>query len=211
MKATLLSLVASLAVLAVGPALLADPPAPGSAAPADAAGARDRVLKRLRERGLVLPSGSTVPPLPSLLAPPSSSVPSAPSGSGAAPVPSAGRLHEQLARQWQKLAESRHERRERHRAALVRELGQRLSDPQIKAELKLHATRVAELSRLKFLADNARTGAQRDKLLSRIDTLSNRETQRHRARMAKLLGARPMPSGSGAPLPVPAPSAGPKP
>jgi hypothetical protein len=210
MKAALLSLVASLAVLAVGPALLADPPGPGSAAPADAAGARDRVLKRLRERGLVLPSGSTVPPLPSVLAAPSSSS-AVPAGSGAAPVPSAGPLHEHLARQWQKLAESRHERRERHRAALVRELGQRLSDPHIKAELKLHATRVAELSRLKFLADNARTGAQRDKLLSRIDTLSNRETQRHRARMAKLLGARPLPSGSGAPLPAPAPSAGPKP
>lgn len=203
MRATLLSFVASLAVLAVGPALLADPPAPSSAAPADAAGARDHLLKRLRDRGLVVPSGSALPPLPSVLA--------APSASGAPPVPSAGRLREHLTRQWQKLAESRHERRERHRAALVRELGQRLSDPQIKAELKLHATRVAELSRLKFLADNARTGAQRDKLLSRIDTLSNRETQRHRARMAKLLGARPMPSGSVTPLLAPAPSAVQKP
>jgi hypothetical protein len=203
MKATRLAIVAALAVLAVGPALPAEPPPAGKGSPGTPASARERVLERLRERGLVVPSGSTLPPLPSGL--------TAPSGSAAPPVPSAGRLREHLARQWRVLAESRDERRERHRAALVRELGQRLSDPQIKAELELHARRVAELSRLKFLAENARTGEARAKLVARIDTLSERETQRHRARMAKLLGARPLPSGSAPPLPAPPPSAGGKP
>jgi hypothetical protein len=60
----------------------------------------------------------------------------------------------------------------------VRQLGQRLSDPRVKDELKLHATRVAELARLRFLAENARTGAEREKLLARIGKLSAREAER---------------------------------
>jgi hypothetical protein len=72
---------------------------------------------------------------------------------------------------------------------VVREFGQRLSDPAVRAELALHATRMAELSRAQFLAQNARTGAARDKLLARVAKLSERETARHRARLARLVPA----------------------
>jgi hypothetical protein len=134
-----------------------------------------------------------------------------PSGSGAAPLVlprlADGPAHDELARRWRAFAESRHERRERHRAALVRELGQRLSDPQIKAELKLHSTRVAELSRMRFLAENSRTGRAREQLLERIEKLSARETSRHKGRMASLLSARPLPSASAAAVVAPAASA----
>ncbi len=172
---------------------------------------RDRVLEQLKQRGLPVPSGSPLPPDPSG----SASVP-APSGSvpPAAPFGSAGpgaeRLAE-LARRWRALGENRLERRERNRAALVRQLGQRLSDPQVKGELKLHATRTAELTRLRFLAENARSGAPRDKLLARITKLSARETERHQKQLAKLAAAgasASAPSGSAVvpPAPTPIPS-----
>lgn len=205
MKASRLAVLAALAVLVVGPALLAEPPASGSAETLDVQRKQDEVRERLRQRRLALPSASALPPLPWDLAAPSGS--RALPLSSALPLPSAGKVHDELRKRWRLLAESRHERRERHRAALVRELGQRLSDPQIKAELKLHATRVAELSRLKFLADNARSGATRDKLLARIDRLSALETERHRKRLAKLSSAPAGPSASGA-APAAAPSGG---
>jgi hypothetical protein len=107
-------------------------------------------------------------------------------------------LADELARRWRALTATRPERRERHRAQLLRELGQRLSDPQVKDELKLHATRVAELSRIRFLAENARSGADRENLLARVARLLAREGERHRKRLA----ARPTPtaaSASGAP------------
>jgi hypothetical protein len=205
MKAPRLAVLAGLAVLVVGPALLAEPPASSSAGTPDVQRKQDELRERSRQRRMVLPTASVLPPLPWDLAAPSGSravpLPSA------LPVPSAGGVHDELRRKWRLLAESRQERRERHRAALVRELGQRLSDPQIKAELKLHATRVAELSRLKFLADNARSGAARDKLLARIDKLSALEIQRHRKRLAKLTNALAAPSASGATR-APVPSVG---
>jgi hypothetical protein len=91
----------------------------------------------------------------------------------------------------------------------VRQLGQRLSDPRVKDELKLHVTRVAELTRLQFLAQNARTGAQRDKLLARIAKLSAREAERHQKQLTKLSATGPSapsssvqaPSATAAPTP----------
>ena len=192
-------------VLAAAPARSADPTPAPSADRAAFERERERVLERLRERGLPVPSASGAPARPLLLP--------APSGSNALPplpLPSGAALREELSRKWRALSESRLERRERHRAALVRELGQRLSDPQIKDELRLHATRVAELARIQFLTENGRTGAEREKLLERITKLSARETARHRSRMAALLGARALPSGSAAAPPTPstAPSGG---
>jgi hypothetical protein len=109
----------------------------------------------------------------------------------------------ELKRRWRAHSESRLERRERHRAALVRELGHRLSDPRVKAELELHARRTAELARIQFLAENARHGAEREKLLARVAKLSARETTRHRQHLARLAAAAPSatpaPSSSGAP------------
>jgi hypothetical protein len=203
-----LTLVAS-GLLLAAPALSADPPAATpSAAPASSVprrpleAPRERVLERLRERGLALPSASALPPLPSLSG--------APFG-GAGPAPSnAPAIAEELGRKWRALTATRLERRERHRAALVRELGQRLSDPLVKAELQLHATRIAELSRIRFLAENARRGAERERLLSRVDKLVARENERHRKRIALLSGATAAASGSasaGAPAaPSPRPS-----
>jgi hypothetical protein len=72
------------------------------------------------------------------------------------------------------------------------------------AEVKLHATRVADLARATFLAQNARTGTQRDKILERIRTLSTREAARHQKQMAALISAAAAPAGSGTPA---APSA----
>jgi hypothetical protein len=130
-------------------------------------------------------------------------------GSAAPLASNAAAVAEELGRKWRALAATRLERRERHRAALVRELGQRLSDPQVKAELKLHATRIAELSRIQFLAENARKGAARERLLSRVEKLIARENERHRKRLATLSGAPAAPSASpSAHAPGPRPSAG---
>jgi hypothetical protein len=156
---------------------------------------RDEVLKRLRERGL--PIGSAPVPWPAPSASAASPPASAPSAS---PLASAAA---ELSRRWRAFSESRVERRERHRAALVRELGQRLSDPRVKDELKLHATRMAELARIQFLAENARQGANREQLLARVAKLSAREAARHQRRMAGLAAtaqsASAAPSSSGAP------------
>jgi hypothetical protein len=109
----------------------------------------------------------------------------------------------ELARRWKALGENRLERRERSRAALVRQLGPHLSDPRVKDELKLHATRVAELARLRFLAENARTGARREQLLARISKLSAREAERHQKQLAKLVAAAGVPSTGGPSAPAP--------
>jgi hypothetical protein len=200
-----LTLVAS-GLLLAAPALSADPPAPPpSAAPASSSAgrpleaSRERVLERLRERGLALPSASGLSPWPSLSG--------APRGSAAPAASNAAAVAEELGRKWRALTATRLERRERHRAALMRQLGQRLSDPQVKAELKLHATRIAELARIQFLAENARQGADRERLLSRVEKLVARENERHRKRLAALTGAPTAPSASAsARVPGPRPS-----
>jgi hypothetical protein len=183
----ILILVASGLLLAAPAALSADPPpTPSTASPASGAarrpleGSRERILERLRERGLALPSGSGAAPMPSF---------SAPLGSAGPAASNAAAITEELGRKWRALTATRLERRERHRAALVRELGQRLSSPHVKAELKLHATRIAELSRIQFLAENARRGAEREKLLTRVKRLRDRENERHQKRIAVLASA----------------------
>ncbi len=167
-----------------------------------------RRLERMRDKAAAAASGQAGP-TPSVAPAPSGGP--APASSVAPALPEQLRvMQEHLRKKWSELAATRDERRERHRAELVRQVGQRLSDPAVKAELAQHATRQAELSRLEFLAQNARSGAAREKLLARIAKLSARETERHRARIAKLLaptgGAAP--SGSaGAATASPAPSA----
>ena len=152
-----------------------------------------RRLERMREQAAAA-AASGARPASSTGAAPSVSPPSS-----AGPLPSGvAALRAELLQKWAELSATRRERRDRHRAELVREIGPRLSDPAVKAELALHATRVAELSRAEFLAQNARTGTTREKLLARVAKLSAHETARHRARLGKLLAAAP-PAASATP------------
>lgn len=172
--------------LASAPALRADPPPPSASVgprPPHSAEQQERLrrrMERLLERA-VAPSASA-----SALPAPSASGLPAPSASGAAPLL-------ELARRWAELSATREGRREKHRAELVREMGARLQDPAVRAELALHAQRVAELSRLEFLAKNARSGEQREKLLARIQKLLAREASRHQRSLRQLTP--PAPSG----------------
>jgi hypothetical protein len=171
------------------------PPAASARGPHDRAELerqRERMLEELKKRGLDLRSANLPP-----LALPSGSA----SGGAVAPLSSAG----DLAQRWRAFAESRLARRERNRAALVKELGSRLQDPRVKDEVKLHVTRVAELNRLEFLANNARTGAAQARLLGRLAKLRAKEEQRHRAKLAELAAAAPS-SSAPSPSPSPAPS-----
>jgi hypothetical protein len=176
--------------LAAAPALRADPPSPpsrsvpsGSASPADPKGPLQERVERLLER-----RGSSPSSRPSSL--PAPSTLPAPSSSGPAWLP-------ELSRRWAEVTRTRQARREKNRAALVHEVGARLQDPQVRAELGLHAQRVAELHRLEFLARNARSGEPRNRLLARIQKLQLREAKRHRLSMGKLAP----PAGSAAPAP----------
>jgi hypothetical protein len=189
-------LLASGVSLAVAPALRADvTPAPSSSHHPSRERLRQR-LEQLRERAAALPpgaAGSTNPPLGASAAPLGAPLPSA--------LPRLARA-EELSRRWAALAAARQARREQHRAELVREVGARLSDPEVGAELKQHAKRLAELARLEFLAQNARQGKDRDQLLARISKLTARETERHRRRIARLTAApRSSAAGSAAPAP----------
>ena len=199
MKPTLLAAVAVLAMpfsFGLARVLHAETPAPPSASaqPPRTPEELRRHLERELER-----HGAKLPPLPSGSAPP----PALPSPSASS---SSGNLQDDLARRWAELSSTRLQRRDRHRAALIQEVGARLNDPGVQAELSLHATRLAEIARLQFLAQNARSGAQRDKLLLRITKLSEREAERHRRRLLKL-GAFEAPSASASAVTAPAPSA----
>lgn len=129
------------------------------------------------------------PPPPATTASVAWALPSASSGSPTA----------ELARKWSELAAARLKDSNQDRAALLRAVGARLQDPRVLAELALHTKRLAELQRLEFLARNARTGAQRDKLLGRITKLVELEARRHRRHLARLV---PVPSASVAPPPT---------
>ena len=118
-----------------------------------------RRLERMREQAAAAADSAAGP------ASSHGAAPSASPASSAGPTPSGSSVsavRALLLQKWAELSATRRERRERHRAELVRQIGQRLSDPAVKAELALHATRVAELSRAEFLAQNARSGATRE-------------------------------------------------
>ncbi len=183
--------------LGFAPKLWADL-APG---PHDSATREERLrqrVERLREHAAALASG--LPHAAASGAPaPSGSAVAAPSGSTGA----GGSRAEELVRRLAELAATRHDRRELHRAAIERMFGAHLSDPAVAAELKLHAIRTADLARVEFLAQNAREGAARQKLLARVAQLSAKERERHARRMSKVMGA----ARAAAPPPA-APNAG---
>lgn len=195
------ALVALALTLGAAPALRADPP-PSPAQPTEASSRRQDRNERLRRRlEHLLEKGAAGAPS----AAPSGAVPSAEPGALPAPAGSIGAPALELARKWAELASSRAARGSRHRAALVRDFGERLQDPALRAELAVHSKRLAELRRLEFLAKNARTGAERDKLLSRIQRLVEREAARHRQRLLDLTSA---PAASALPAPSAPPAAG---
>ena len=174
-----LSLLVAATALALSPSLLADI-APGPSdhprpSPEQRQQRLQQRLERLRDRALALPSGQAVPSASPIPAP--------------STVAATAGLRAELLKKWAALAATRQERRERHRAALLREVGSHLGDPAVNAELALHATRLADLGRIEFLAQNARAGADREKLLARVAKASARETERHHKRMAQLLAA----------------------
>jgi hypothetical protein len=168
--------------LAVAPALRAEPPDERSPPP----DRNERLRRRLQD--LIEKRAGDAETAPSASAGSAAPV-TVPAPSG---LPTGPAL--ELARKWAELASSRAARRARHRAALVRDFGARLQDPALKAELALHGKRLADLQRLEFLASNARSGAERDKLLERIHKLLAREAARHQQRLAKLAAAAPAPS-----------------
>lgn len=174
-------LAAGLLALALAPALLAEEPnssaqAPAPPAPSGSTRPHERLerrLARLQQQALelasALPLSSAAPPLPS-----SSATPSLAQG-------------QELLQRWAELAATRHARRQKHREELQQELGELASDPDIAAELRLHAQRLSDLARVEFLAKNARSGPQRAQLLARTGRLLQREAERHRVKLARLL------------------------
>jgi hypothetical protein len=181
--------VAAVVTLVVAPQLWAD------LAPREGSGPTQEQLQRRREA-----LARRAAALASAFASASAAVSASPAPSGSAGP--ALKLREELAKKLAELKATRAERRERHRSALVQQLGARLNVPEIKAELELHARREAELSRVTFLANNARSGAAREQLLARAAKLSARERARHAARMQQLASAATAPSGSAAPRPA---------
>jgi hypothetical protein len=162
-------------------ALRADEPASSAPAPTPSSSAassrrEERLaqrLERLRQHALELAGAlpvNSAAPLPS---------------ASATPAPSLAQGQELLQR-WAERAATRLARREQHRAELQRELGELAADPEIAAELRLHAQRLSDLSRVEFLAKNARSGPQREQLLARVSKLLAREAGRHHQALARL-------------------------
>lgn len=198
-----LAVLATSSLAALAPSLRADEPA-GSAGPVPGpapSSRRDQRLERrlqqLQQRAAELASAL---PLASVLPPPSA----LPSGLSSASPPGLA-LSQELARRWAEHSASRLARREQRRAALTQELGQLAANPDIRAELQLHARRVSDLARAEFVAQNARSGKQRDEALARIAKLKEREAARHRQKLARLVSAAQ--NATPAPSAIPAPSA----
>lgn len=181
--------VLGLGLLALAAPALSEGPEPSGRPPH----ARERLRQELERRAAGLASA-----LPSGLALPSAAPPA--SGSAAPSLP--GLSLDELARKWRERAATREVRRTQHHAELVRELGPRLEEPAVKAELALHARRLAELGRIEFLAQNARSGDAREALLGRVSKLLERERRRHRRALERLA----VPAASAAPS-SPAPAA----
>ena len=82
-----------------------------------------------------------------------------------------------------RLKETREERRRTERTALQAKWGKELlAKPAVRAELRLHAQRMAKLRQMKNVADDA----DKKNLEERVDKLIEREKARHAARMDAL-------------------------
>jgi hypothetical protein len=81
-----------------------------------------------------------------------------------------------------KLRETRAERKKSDRAAVREKYGDLLTQPAVIDELRTHASRMARLNRIKELADDQK----QTKITDRVNTLIDRENNRHDARMQAL-------------------------
>lgn len=93
-----------------------------------------------------------------------------------------GGKRDELRERWQKLRETRKERRRVHREEIKKSLGDLQRKPLVKAELKLHAWRIARLNRLRAIADTD----GKTETVARIDKLIAKENDRHQKRMDHL-------------------------
>jgi hypothetical protein len=93
-----------------------------------------------------------------------------------------------------KLREQRDERRKEHRESMKRRWGGMLAQAPVRTELTHHARRIAFLNRALFVAQTDAKVKDRDKLVTRIEKLLEKEHERHDRAMARLKSAPP--SGS---------------
>jgi hypothetical protein len=83
---------------------------------------------------------------------------------------------------WQKLRETRKERRQERREAIKQKWGDLHKHPAVKAELKVHAWRMARLKRIRAVAD---AEGKKD-TVARVDKLIEKEKARHQKHMETL-------------------------
>lgn len=85
------------------------------------------------------------------------------------------------------LREDRQEKRKAHRRELREKWGDAIKKPAAKDELKVHAVRMARLTRARAVADEN----GKKELVARIDKLIEKEKTRHQAAMEKIKEAKP--------------------
>ena len=76
---------------------------------------------------------------------------------------------------WKEWKDKRKERRKARRDELKEKLGDDLKRPAVKAELKIHARRMARLNRIRVVAK----AEGKDEVVKRVDTLIAKEKARH--------------------------------
>jgi hypothetical protein len=87
-----------------------------------------------------------------------------------------------LREQWQRLRDTRKDRRQERRERIQKRWGEIEKKPAVRAELKVHAWRMARLKRLRAIAE---AEGNKDKV-ARIDKLTQKETERHDKHMETL-------------------------
>ncbi len=93
---------------------------------------------------------------------------------------------DELKAQLEALNDDRKQRRERHREQLKERWGQRLAAPAAAAELRHHSRRMAHLNRMLLVTETEKKGADKDKLVARIEKLTELENQRHERKMNQI-------------------------
>jgi hypothetical protein len=93
---------------------------------------------------------------------------------------------EQLKKELEALRATRDERRKQHQSALKERWGQRLATPAALQELQHHERRMAQLNRMALLAETERKDQAKEKLVQRIEKLTQKENARHERKMNQL-------------------------
>lgn len=93
---------------------------------------------------------------------------------------------DELKKELAALRETRKARRTQHGEALKARWGNHLAKPAMQQELRHHERRMAQLERMSLLAETERKGAAKDKLVARIQKLTDLENERHERKMKVL-------------------------